>query len=82
MRLLVKNISRYYKRRDDDNKNEPDKSQTINGDDQPQVFIPFDAYSRKELENIDILIRDSNKFRSNHMKKIANNIDAIHEMIY
>ena len=30
MLLLVKNISRYYKRRDYDNKNEPDQSQTIN----------------------------------------------------
>ena len=69
MRLLVKNISRYYKRRNDDNKNEPNQSQTINGEDQPQVLIPFDVYSSKVLENIDILIRDSNKFRSNQMKK-------------
>ena len=82
MRLLVKNISRYYKRRDDDNKNEPNQPQTINGEDQPQVLIPFDVYSTKVLENIDILIRDSNKFRSNQIKKIANNIDVIHKMIY
>ena len=82
MRLLVKNISRYYKRRDDDNKNEPNQSQTIYGEDQPQVLILLDIYSSKVLENIDILIRDSNKFRSNHMKKIANNIDVIHKMIY
>ena len=79
MQLLVKNISRYYKRRDDDNKNESNQSQTINGENQPQVLIPFDVYSSKVLENIDILIRDSNKFRSNQMKKITNNIDVIHK---
>ena len=45
-------------------------------------FIPFGVYSSKVLENIDILIRDSNKFRNNHMKKIDNNIDVIHKMIY
>ena len=33
MRLLVKNISRCYKRRNDDNKNESNQSQTINGED-------------------------------------------------
>ena len=82
MRLLVKNISRYYKRKDDDNKSEPNQPQTINGEDQTQVLIPLDVYSSKVLENIDILIRDSNKFRSNQMKKIANNIDVIHKMIY
>ena len=81
MRLLVKNISRYYKRRDD-NKNEPNQLQTIHGEDQHQVLIPFDVNSRKLLENINIVIRDSNKFRSNHMKKIAYNIDVIHKMIY
>ena len=33
MRLLVKNMSRYYKGRDEDNKIEPNQSQTINVED-------------------------------------------------
>ena len=82
MRLLVKNISRYYKRRDYDNKNEQNQLQTINVRGQPQIFISFDANSSKVLENIDILIRNLNKFRSNKMMKIDNNIDVFHKMIY
>ena len=62
--------------------NKPNKSQTINIEDQPHVLIPFKVYASNLLENINILIRDSNKFRSNQMKKIANSIDAIHKMIY
>ena len=45
------------------------------------VLVPFDFYSSKVLDDIDVLIINSN-FRSNQMSKIENNIEIIHKMFY
>ena len=45
------------------------------------VLVLFDFYSSKVLDDIDVLIINSN-FRSNQMTKIENNIEIIQKMIY
>ena len=46
-----------------------------------EILIPFDLYTSKVLEDIDLLMIPV-QFRNIYMKKIDNNIDFINKLIY
>ena len=53
----------------------------IDFDSAGDVLVPLDFYTSKVLDDIDILIVNTN-FRSNHMNKIEKNIEVIQKMIF
>ena len=53
----------------------------IDYDSAGDVLVPLDFYTCKVLDDIDILI-DNTNFRSNHMSKIEKNIEVIQKMIF
>ena len=53
----------------------------IDYDSAGDVLVPLDFYTSKVLDDIDILI-DNTNFRSNHMSKIEKNIEVIQKMIF
>ena len=46
-----------------------------------EILMPFDLYTSKVLEDIDLLMIPV-QFRNRYMKKIDNNIDFINKLIY
>ena len=46
-----------------------------------EILMPFDLYTSKVLEDIDLLMIPV-QFRNRYMKKIYNNIDFINKLIY
>ena len=61
--------------------NNPEEIKLTDSLSKEDVLVPFDFYSSKVLDDIDVLIINSN-FRSNQMSKIENNIEIIQKMIY
>ena len=81
IRILARNINRYYKDKKENIENNPEEIKLTDNLSKEDVLVPFDFYSSKVLDDIDVLIINSN-FRSNQMSKIENNIEIIQKMIY
>ena len=80
-RILAQNINRYYKDKKKNIENNPEEIKLTDNLSKEDILVPFDFYSNKVLDDIDVLIINSN-FRSNQMRKIENNIEIIQKMIY
>ena len=81
IKILARNINRYYKNKKENIENNPEEIKLTDNLSIEDVLVPFDFYSSKVLDDIDVLIINSN-FRSNQMSKIENNIEIIQRMIY
>ena len=84
IQILSRNINRYYKDQKESKVSKVSNSEEIKLTDslsKEDVLVPFYFYSSKVLDDIDVLIINSN-FRSNQMSKIENNIEIIHKMFY
>ena len=81
IKILARNINRYYKDKKENIENNPEEIKLTDSLSIEDVLVPFDFYSSKVLDDIDVLIINSN-FRSNQMCKIENNIEIIQRMIY
>ena len=75
IQILTRNIKRYYKVKEDKASNSEDVK-LIYFDSAGDVLVPPDLYTSKVLDDIDILIVNTN-FRSNYMSKIEKNIEDI-----
>ena len=76
IQILARNISRYYKEKKENIENNQEEIKLTDNLSKEDVLVPFDFYSSKVLDDIDVLIINSN-FRSNQMSKIENNIEII-----
>ena len=81
IQILSRNINRYYKDQKESKVSNSEEIKLTNSLSKEDVLVPFDFYSSKVLDDIDVLIINSN-FRSNQMNKIENNIEIIHKMFY
>ena len=81
IKILTRNINRYYKDKKENIENNPEEIKLTDNLSKEDVLVQFDFYSSKVLDDIDVLIINSN-FRSNQMSKIENNIEIIQRMIY
>ena len=81
IKILARNYNRYYKDKKENIENNPEEIKLTDSLSKEDVLVPFDFYSSKVLDDIDVLIINSN-FRSNQMSKIENNIEIIQRMIY
>ena len=79
--ILTRNINRYYKDQKESKVSNSEEIKMTDSLSKEDVLVPFDFYSSKVLDDIDVLIINSN-FRSNQMSKIENNIEIIHKMFY
>ena len=81
IQILSRNINRYYKDQKESKVSNSEEIKLTDSLSKEDVLVPFDFYSSKVLDDIDVLIINSN-FRSNQMSKIENNIEIIHKMFY
>ena len=81
IQILSRNINRYYKDQKESKVSNSEEIELTDSLSKEDVLVPFDLYSSKVLDDIDVLIINSN-FRSNQMSKIENNIEIIHKMFY
>ena len=81
IQILSRNINRYYKDQKESKVSNLEEIKLTDSLSKEDVLVPFDFYSSKVLDDIDVLIINSN-FRSNQMSKIENNIEIIHKMFY
>ena len=81
IQILSRNINRYYKDHKESKVSNSEEIKLTDSLSKEDVLVPFDFYSSKVLDDIDVLIINSN-FRSNQMRKIENNIEIIHKMFY
>ena len=84
IQILARNINRYYKDKKENIENIENNQEEIKLTDnlsKEDVLVQLYFYSSKVLDDIDVLIINSN-FRSNQMSKIENNIEIIQKMIY
>ena len=81
IQILSRNINRYYKDQKESKVGNLEEIKLTDSLSKEDVLVPFDFYSSKVLDDIDVLIINSN-FRSNQMSKIENNIEIIHKMFY
>ena len=81
IKILARNINRYYKDKKENIENNPEEIKLTDNLSKEDILVPFDFYSSKVLDDIDVLIINSN-FKSNQMSKIENNIEIIQRMIY
>ena len=81
IQILSRNINRYYKDQKESKVSNSEEITLTDSLSKEDVLVPFDFYSSKVLDDIDVLIINSN-FRSNKMSKIENNIEIIHKMFY
>ena len=79
--ILSRNINRYYIDQKESKVSNSEEIKLTDSLSKEDVLVPFDFYSSKVLDDIDVLIINSN-FRSNQMSKIENNIEIIHKMFY
>ena len=81
IQILSRNINRYYKDQKESKVSNSEEIKLTDSLSKEDVLVPFDFYSSKVLDDIDVLIINSN-FRSNQTSKIENNIEIIHKMFY
>ena len=81
IQILARNINRYYKDKKEIIENYPEEIKLTDNLSKEDVLVPFDFYSSKVFDDIDVLIINSN-FKNNQMSKIENNIEIIQKMIY
>ena len=81
IQILARNINRYYKDKKKKHRKQSRSNKLTDNLSKEDVLVQFDFYLSKVLDDIDVLIINSN-FRSNQMRKIENNIEIIHKMIY
>ena len=80
LKLLNKSYHYFAGNKEKVKKHKEDKEQEKSKESQ-EVLMPFDVYTSKVQQNIDLLIRPA-KFRNKYMLRIDKNIDVINKLLY
>ena len=81
IKILNFNIKKYYTSKENEYLIKQEWNQKQHLENIHDIQMPFDLYTSKVGENIDLLVAPS-QFKSRYMKKIDANIDIVNKMLY
>ena len=81
LKILNNNIRKYYTSKENEEKINKEKKLMFQCEEFHEILMPFDVYTSKVLEEIDLLMVPL-RFRNKYMKKIDQNIDFINKLMY